>query len=386
VDDGVCGFVFDLARRLALDHGHEVRVVAPLTSRTSDDAAFAPVTVERVGYPWPRARRFRADVDLGDLARAGAWAEGASFVSAFTAHVARAARHADAICSQWLVPAGFAGALARRAHRPHVAIAHGGDVHLLERMPGGKRVAREIASRTDRLVFVSDDLAMRFGRLAPAARARSEIVPMGAEIGTPAPASEVADLRASLREDQFVAVLFLGRLVSIKGVDVLLDAAARVPGIALWVAGDGPESRDLRARAEAARLPVSFFGRVDRKRRRALLDACDVVAIPSRIASDSRGEGMPVVCAEAFAAGRPVVATRTGGLAHAIGGDRTGLLVEPDDPAALAAALARFVADRGLAVRLGEAAAREGFSAERTTAEIDRILQSVAARRKLHSG
>lgn len=252
---------------------------------------------------------------------------------------------------------------------------------MLERMRAGPRIARTIAARADRLVFVSEDLSRRFARLVPGVETRAAIVPMGADLGPAASTEEVARLRTLVGESGRIAVLFLGRLVPIKGVDVLLDAASRVPGVALWIAGDGPEERGLRERAEAARLPVSFFGRVDRSARRVLLDACDVVAIPSRTATDGRGEGMPVVCAEAFAAGKPVVATRSGGLVAAVEDGRTGLLVEPDDPTALAAALARFVADRTLAARLAEGASRGAYGADRTAAEIDRILRSVARRR-----
>jgi glycosyltransferase involved in cell wall biosynthesis len=242
-------------------------------------------------------------------------------------------------------------------------------------------VARAVAARSDRLVFVSADLARRFSRLAPGAERRSEVVPMGADLGPPAPSEEVARLRSSVETETRVVALYLGRLVSIKGVDVLLDAASRTRGVAVWVAGEGPEEERLRARAEAARLPVSFFGKVDRMRRRALLEACDVVVMPSRVEPGGRAEGRPVVCAEAFAAGRPVVAARTGGLVEAVEDGRPGLLVPPDDAEALAAALARLAEDEALTARLRSGAAAAAFGAERTAAEFDRILRSVVSGR-----
>jgi glycosyltransferase involved in cell wall biosynthesis len=382
-EDGVCGYVYDLARRLAVDCGHDVRVLAPEDEGAVDAGAFAPVRVDRFSYPWPGRRRFRAGADMGALVRGGALAEGGLFSAALAARATGAARGVDVVCSHWFVPAGLAGALARRRNRPHVAVAHGGDVHLLAGTAGGRLAARMIAARSDRLVFVSADLERRFARLAPGAESRSEVVAMGADLGPPPAAGEAARLRATFGGGARVVALFLGRLVPIKGVDVLLDAAAREPGIAVWIAGDGPEEERLRKRVGVARLPVSFFGRVDRMRRRALLEACDVVVVPSRVEADGRAEGTPVTCAEALVAGRPVVATRAGGVAETIDDGRTGLLVPPGDAAALAAALARVGSDGGLArgLREGAASAAASFGMRRSAADFDRILRSVAGSR-----
>jgi len=81
----------------------------------------------------------------------------------------------------------------------------------------------------------------------------------------------------------------------------------------------------------------------------ACLAAADVVALPSL------QEGLGVAALEAMAAGRPVVASRVGGLAEAVVHEETGLLVPPGDPTALATALARLARDPGLRARLGAA-------------------------------
>src|SRR5206468_1275416 len=106
------------------------------------------------------------------------------------------------------------------------------------------------------------------------------------------------------------------------------------------LAGDGaarPQLEELaRARALAAR--VRFLGATDRPTTLALLRSAVAVACPSRF------EGLPLVCLEALAAGRPVVATAVNGIPEVIREGETGFLVPPEDPAALAAALARVVA------------------------------------------
>lgn len=364
-EDGVCGYVYDLARRMVETYGHEAHVVAPAAQRIEldRDAAFAPVRVERFVHPWPVERRLRAELDLGAAigSSAVARAEALAFVATLARAAQRAAQSADVICSHWLVPAGAAGAMLRRARRPHIAIAHGGDVHLLGRIPGGAHLARKIVARTDRLLCVSRDLKSRLEALAPDARQKIAVVPMGAEIGPPASSAEVDVLRKRFGRADRTTLLFLGRLLPIKGVDVLLDAAALVPDVSFWIAGDGPEFERLRDRAQAARLHVSFFGRVDRTLRRALLDACDAVVVPSRIEATGRMEGTPVVCAESYAAGKPIIATHTGGIVEVVEHERTGLLVAPGDPQALATAIARFARDKTLSRRLATHAAERGI-------------------------
>jgi len=377
-EDGVCGYVDDLARALAEAYGHEVRVLAPEDSGAARDAAFAPVRVERFRHPWPFDRRLDAGADMGAaVARShAARLEAVSLVSTLRARARRAAAWADVVCSHWLVPAGAVGA---SLGRPHVAVAHGGDVHLLERLTAGARIARAIARR-GRVVCVSRDLARRVSALAP--DSAPDVVPMGADIGRPPDPGAVARFRDELGARGRTAVLFLGRLVPIKGADLLVDAAARAPGVAVWIAGDGPELEHLRERARAARLDVSFLGHVDRRRRRLALEACDAVAVPSRIERGGRAEGAPVVCAESYAAGRPLVGTRAGGIVEIIEDEQTGLLVEPDDAEALAAALARLAASPELRARLAAgAASRARESSMATTAErFHSILEDVRAR------
>jgi glycosyltransferase involved in cell wall biosynthesis len=145
-----------------------------------------------------------------------------------------------------------------------------------------------------------------------------------------------------------------GSLIRQKGVDVLIDAAglARQP----WyvdVFGDGPHRAALELRAAALPallgLPrVAFLGRVPGVSAR-LLEYAGLVM-------PSRWEAAPYAPLEAMAAGRPVVATRVDGLRDVLCDGGNGLLVNPDDPAALAAALDRLAADRDLQRRLGQAA------------------------------
>jgi glycosyltransferase involved in cell wall biosynthesis len=175
--------------------------------------------------------------------------------------------------------------------------------------------------------------------------------------------------REAIRSEEGLAfdtpcLLVLASLLRRKGIDVLIDAFAGidVEGTqpVLWIAGEGPERAALVRRVRDAALGdrVRFLG--PRRDTADLLEACDVFVLPSR------QEGLGVAALEAMACARPVVASRVGGLGETVVHERSGLLVAPDDPAALCGALTRLLGDRELRERLGAAGparVREGFLA-----------------------
>jgi glycosyltransferase involved in cell wall biosynthesis len=179
--------------------------------------------------------------------------------------------------------------------------------------------------------------------------------------------SSLRDVRAplGLRADDRI-VLAVGRLSKEKAHDVLVAAFARAPlarlsNVHLVVAGDGPERtrlRDLVARLGLER--VQFIGHQPDVW--PYYQAADVVALPS----DS--EGSPIALLEAMAAGKPVVATRVGGVPEIVEHGRNGLLVPPRNPDALAAALAGVLDEPLRAAALGGRA--RVTVAERFTVEV----------------
>ncbi|HEX9669350.1 MAG TPA: glycosyltransferase family 4 protein [Thermoanaerobaculia bacterium] len=153
-------------------------------------------------------------------------------------------------------------------------------------------------------------------------------------------------------------LLFVGRLRLRKGVEVLLAALAGLrkqhPEARLLIAGDGEHRRALER--TAARLgveeAVTFLGRCDAARVRALLAGASALAVPSIY------EGMPLVVLEGMEAGVPVVASRVSGIPEVVVDGETGWLVPPEDPEALAAALGEALAQPEEARRRGEAGRR----------------------------
>lgn len=155
--------------------------------------------------------------------------------------------------------------------------------------------------------------------------------------------------------DDVPLIFALGRLHRRKGFDVLLASLAAMPQAHLWIAGEGPEEAELQRQAAALDVAdrVRWLGwRPDTGR---LYAACDLFVCPSR------AEPLGNVVIEAWAHGAPVVATATAGPLSLIEEGVTGLLVPPEDPVAMAAALTSLLAAPAMAEAM-RGAGREAYA------------------------
>jgi rhamnosyl/mannosyltransferase len=181
------------------------------------------------------------------------------------------------------------------------------------------------------------------------------------------------------RPKDLPTVLFVGRLVAYKGVDVLLRAMVDVPA-SLVLVGDGPLRQSLEQLARDLGIDdrITFAGRVSDADRLAWFGRADVVALPSV----SRQEAFGMVQVEAMLTGRPVVSTSLPtGVPWVNQHGESGLVVPPGDSAALAGALRLLFGDPDLRARLGEggrARANRLFTAERMCAEFASLCRGVA--------
>jgi glycosyltransferase involved in cell wall biosynthesis len=171
----------------------------------------------------------------------------------------------------------------------------------------------------------------------------------------------------------------IGRLVPIKGLEVFLEAAAQVVknerrDVRFLVAGDGPLRQELETRRDqlALRDRCTFLGEISDIR--GFYADCDLVVM------SSRNEGAPIVLLEAMGAGKPIVATRVGGVPDMVEDNVSALLVGPDDAEALARAILRAIQDDLLRERLGRAASQtvERFSVAAFASGSDRLYRELA--------
>lgn len=294
--DPAGNFVADAVERVR-GRGVEVEVVSPASFRHFGIAYGAGVVGNLRREPW-RAALLPA------------------MLGSFSLAARRASRDADLVHAHWLP----AGAVALTTGKPFVVQLWGTDVELARR---ARSLARRVLRRA-RLVICASNALADSARELGAREVR--VIPSGVDVP-----DEVAE------EAEPPEVLFAGRLSPEKGILELVEAAN---GMTLVVAGDGP----LRDRVPGA------LGFVPHHALGPLYERAAVVAVPSH------REGFGVVCAEAMAYGRPVVAGAVGGLLDLVADGETGLLVPPRDVAALREALERLIGDRELRRRMGEAA------------------------------
>jgi glycosyltransferase involved in cell wall biosynthesis len=169
-----------------------------------------------------------------------------------------------------------------------------------------------------------------------------------------------------------VILISVGRAVAKKGYEVLIDALARLPSSRRWRLvhiGGGPLMKTLRRRAARAGIAgrIEWLGACAQDTVIERLRAGDLFVLASRVAADGDRDGLPNVLMEAQSQGLACLATRLSAIPELIEDGATGVLVPPDDPAALAAALERLITRPELRDTLGRAAARrvrERFSSQ----------------------
>jgi glycosyltransferase involved in cell wall biosynthesis len=223
---------------------------------------------------------------------------------------------------------------------PYRVISFGSDTDLLRRAPRYVEHLAAPAAGAERLFAISGFVAREIGELLPVD---------GVEI-----LGAAADRRVffpdSPAEPARPVITYAGRLVTEKGLPVLLDAMERVEGVErLEIIGEGPLHDALRQRLGAARppLPVVLAGRLPQGELRQRMVSSAAVVVPS-----TWQEPLALVVAEALACGVPVIATAVGGIAELVIDGMNGLVVPPGDAGALAAAIDRITKDPAFALRL----------------------------------
>lgn len=316
-------------------------------------AARRPVAWSREAVRARRAGTWRRFLQAGLVARRVRRENARSLHAHFATAAAEVAGHAAAL-----------------AGVPFTVTAHAKDIYTQEnaaRLPGRVERARAV-------VTVSDHNRAHLLSVLP--RADVRVVRNGVALRDPVGPSEGGP------------VLCVARLVEKKGLDLLVDAIALLaparPGLRLELIGGGPLMEELRARAGAAGVDgvISFRGPLSPADVEQAYRRCAMVALPCRIGDDGDRDGMPTVIVEALAHALPVVTTDVVGIGELVRHRRTGLLVPPEDPAALAAAIAELLDDGALARRLGAAGRRVvagEYDPARSAAALAGVLAEVAA-------
>lgn len=355
-DDHEPPFVFELSRRLT--EAFEVTVLAPHAPGARRREQLSGVHVERFRYaPGPLQRlAYQGGIPANLRQRPWLLALVPFFLLAqgFSAwRLVRRLRPA-VIHAHWLIPQGLIASVVRylgHSNARLVITAHGADVYGFNAtLP--RWLKRRAIRSADAVTVVSRALARDIRTLYPE-RAKIKVAPMGVDLEQCfIPGPHHAPHRT---------LVYAGRLVEKKGVDVLLRAMPRLlafdPACRLVIAGTGPLLQRLQAQASelGIRHCVTFTGEYRNRDLPALLRASTVAVYPFRRAAGGDQEGLGLVVVEAMGCERPVVVGDVPGVHDVVEHEVSGLIVAPDDPTALSGAVIRLLRDAAMSARLASA-------------------------------
>ncbi|HEY8544744.1 MAG TPA: glycosyltransferase family 4 protein [Acidimicrobiales bacterium] len=263
-----------------------------------------------------------------------------------------------------LDPALPVGLIGPHLSTPYGVVLHGAEVTVPGRLPGSRAALARVLRGAQQVIAAGGYPAAEAER-AVRGSLPVTVVPPGVDVDRFVPLADeqrrAARARFGLPADGRL-VVSLSRLVPRKGMDVLIEAAARLaagrPDLVVAIGGSGRDRSRLEKLVARSGAPVRLLGRVPDDDLPALYGAADVFAMLCRNRwAGLEQEGFGMVFLEAAACGVPQVAGDSGGAAEAVEHGVTGLVVDhPSDPAAVTAALARLLDDDGLRRTMGEAA------------------------------
>ena len=247
----------------------------------------------------------------------------------------------DIVNSHWMVAQGLNGALARKILGiRHVNTIHSAGVFALKRFLFGRYIARFIVSNSDHTITVSSFIKSNLDELV-GYDTEATICPMGIDTNTFVPKDRVK-LKEKYNIKSKYILLFVGRLIEVKGIEYLIDALGivsnKIPDLELLIAGTGNLERQLKEKVRKSNLSsyVSFLGAVKHEDLIDYYNICDLLVLPSIFDKYGHTETLGMVILEAMSCGKPVVASDIGGIPESVRNGYNGLLTIPKDPANIA--------------------------------------------------
>ncbi len=269
-----------------------------------------------------------------------------------------------------LDPALPVGAIGPRLHLPYDVIVHGAEVTVPGRLPGSRQMLGHVL-RGARHLIAAGGYPLAEAERAAGRTLRSTVIPPGVDTDRFVPLAErdrsLARRAFGIDDDDLLIVSF-SRLVPRKGMDVLIEAAARLrgrfPRLKVLIGGTGRDAARLDGLITKHDAPVERLGFVSDVDLPRLVGACDLSVMLCRDRwAGLEQEGFGIVFLEAAAAGVPQVAGQSGGAAEAVADGETGIVVrDPRDVDAVSGVLARLLDDPDLRARMATASRRRAVN------------------------
>jgi len=355
-------FLHLLATKL-IDSGIEVTVLAPHDQGVALEEKIEGVRIVRFRYASDDRESFAYRGDMHRrLMRPKGLFQLFTFLRAWRQRAQELMRSErfDLLVAQWALPAGWmAGRLAREYGVPFVVSSHGTDIRLLSRLWPARMAARSALVDAQKWTVVSAFLAEAAKKSLPHLSEKITVAPLPANDGVFFPAPGV--------ERRNNHILSVTRFTQQKRVGVFIDALAelrrRGVNFSAEIVGAGP--RQAEALSQIARTELEGFVTLTPPMSQEALRSKYSSAAVIALSSVDEGFGMALV--EGALCGCLPVGARSGGITDIIEHEHTGLLVDPDNPQALADALMRAIRDPEMSQRIAQRArvsALERFSGD----------------------
>ena len=365
--DIIAPWLIELLRRQRAA-GLEVEVFAP-AYRGGGNAEFEGIPVHRFRYfpgRWEDLTHDQGTVDrVGHSIRYKLMAPLYVLAGMRAAFRLARRRQFDIVHVHWPVPHALFGWAARRGSKGRtrlVTLWYGIELRWVKsRLPWLKQFLKWALKTSDQVAAISSYTAREIAELV---HVPVRVIPYGLGFD-----ESLAAARPPRAPGGSFLILYVGNLIPRKGVGFLIDALHRLPAslnARLLILGEGTDRPKLEQQVRDLGLNgrVSMPGRVPEPDLHRAFREANVLVLPSIV--DQRGdtEGLGVVLLEALAYRIPVIGSAIGGITDIISDGQTGLLVRPEDPAAIATAIERIATDPALAERLalaGSGRVRERF-------------------------
>ena len=348
-------FIFELSRRLTVSF--DVTVLSPRTPGSKRKENMAGLRVIRFPYffsQWEKLAMHGGGI-LNQLKTNPAYYLMVPFfLLGQLLAIIRLVRneHFDLIHAHWLIPQGFIAALGMwiaGKNVPLLCTSHGGDLFALKGK-GLQRLKRRIMDKSAALTVVSKAMKKTVVDMGDAPD-KVEVIPMGVDLKglfTPDPGVQ-------RKTDE---LLFVGRLVEVKGLQILLDAMPKVlakhPGIRLVVAGAGPLESELRASAAKLNMTdcVDFLGMVPQLKLPSLYQQATLAVFPFIVTKSGVQEGFGLVVVEAMGCCCPVIAGDLPAIQDTVVHEENGLIFPSGNAQVLADSILKLLDDPEFRARL----------------------------------